>query len=220
MPHDRPVARVLWRLAPLVAVVLLSCGRDGSRSDAASIVIVVRDSTARDGSLEALALPVDPASLRLAPPSRAGDERQRLADSAAALDARFQSSRDALNDRARAMYGQDVRTREYASRWDAFRRDELTADALRRERDRVRMRLRRAGGDVAAGGGPPRDSILARARDGGRTPVHAPLRGGSVTLSLAPGAWWIGIGPAGAVPVRFEVHQARPGTSDTVRLDR
>lgn len=69
-----------------------------------------------------------------------------LVDSLAALDARWQRERAALNEESRSLDSLDRHSAEYARRFDAWRRRARAADSLRVARDRLRAR----------GGAPPR----------------------------------------------------------------
>lgn len=64
-----------------------------------------------------------------------------LADSAAALDRRWQSERAALNSESRALDTLDRRGADYARRFDAWRVRARAADSIRVARDKLRARL-------------------------------------------------------------------------------
>jgi hypothetical protein len=78
----------------------------------------------------------DPAAAR--PP--ADSAARALGDSAAALDARFQAERTALNAESRRLDSLDRRSADYARRFDAWRLRARAADSLRIARDRLRAR--------------------------------------------------------------------------------
>ena len=95
---------------------------------------VEHDSTPAVAAVEVAAIPDGPV----------GDSMRRaatIADSARAVDIRFQALRDSINAAAAALTG-DRRSREYARAWDALRIRTVAAESLRAERDRI---LRRAG---------------------------------------------------------------------------
>ena len=111
-------------LAPS-AVALGSCGR----RDAAPATNGSAPADTRQVGNSSRADPASPARV--------------LGDSAAALDARFQSLRDSLNRESRALDPLDRRSADYARRFDAWRAHARTADSLRVARDRLRTRLAR-----------------------------------------------------------------------------
>jgi len=76
------------------------------------------------------------------PPTSVAPPADPLADSADALDRRFQELRSAINRDARALAGSalDRRSAAYATRFDELRRRTLAAESLRVTRDQLRRR--------------------------------------------------------------------------------
>jgi hypothetical protein len=186
----------------MLHVVVLFSVAASCRGNAADATVIVLDSSSGRDSLEVVALPVDPASLRsstprpdsITPPANA-------ADSIAALDARFQQERTALNAEAVALQPGDRRSPGYSQRFEAWRRRAVAADSLRALRDRLRARLRRPATPVTKAESTIRAKLLRATSADGRTPRVRPLAGGdSVSLDLSRGDWWVGIGDAGGVP--------------------
>lgn len=205
-------------------------------------VTVVVDTTNSGGALEVLALPVNPAAIQLpseiietdAPGTPRGDSIARfiaLRDSAAALDERFQRERASLNAEAARFDSLERTSAAYARAWDAHRARLREAERLRATRDRVRERVTSMAarlGDAV----PPDDSVrraavraswrevFEGARDETRRTVVTELRGGSATLALTPGQWWIGATQRGDVPASFVPVDVGVRVRDTVRIRR
>lgn len=72
-------------------------------------------------------------------------------DSIAALDARFQQERAALNAEALALRSRDRHSPEYAKRFDAWHRRAVAADSIRALRDRMRAGRARSAAPAAKG---------------------------------------------------------------------
>jgi hypothetical protein len=185
----------------LHVVALLSIAAS-CRANAADATVIVLDTSAGRDSLEVVALPLDPASLRspkagldsLAVPSTA-------ADSIAALDTRFQQARTALNAEAGALQPGDRHSAEYSQRFDAWRRRAIAADSLRALRDKLRARSRRSPLLSAKGESTLRATLLSAASTDGRAAIVRRLTlGDSVSLDLSRGDWWVGVADAGGVP--------------------
>ena len=206
-------------------------------------VTVVVDTTGSGGTLEVLALPVDPATIELPVEiiaSSAGigtpraDSIARFVatrDSAAMLDARFQRERTALNSEAGRFAALDRSSTEYARAWDAHRSRLVEAERLRTTRDRLRERVASIAarlGDAA----PPDDSTrraaanaarrqaLDAASDGQRSAERAPVRAGTAMLTLDAGRWWLGTSWRGEPPATFTRVDVEAGARDTIRLRR
>ena len=177
-----------------------------------------------------IAVPVDPQSLvRRAVTSRpsATDSASlldRLSDSAATLDARFQSERDALNREARSLAGIDRRAGEYHAQYDAFRKREIAAESLRQARDRLRARVTPLATRFAAAanaGGVVQTSRrldVEAATNGVRHTVVTAAQHDTISLRLPDGTWWLGVASRGLVPLvwtKVEVPSAK-----SVILDR
>ena len=203
-------------------------------------VTVVVDTTGSGGTLEVLALPVNPAAIQLPteiietdrPGTPRGDSIARFVavrDSAAALDDRFQRERASLNAEAARFDSLERTSAAYARAWDAHRARLVDAERLRTTRDRLRARV----ASLAAGLGdavPPDDStrraaartawreVLDAASEGERRTEHADLRDGTATLTLAPGQWWIGVAARGDVPASFVPTDVTAGMRDTLRV--
>lgn len=229
MPHWYERSRLAARgVSPVALLWVLACARDGE-------VTVLLDTTSVPTASVVLAVPVDPETLRTPPVSSratgaAADTLTRfiaLRDSTAALDARFQAVRAALNAEARDMSSLDRRTPAYARRFDAFRARELAADSLRTARDRQRSRETRQRTLLAhllpspdaerLASSAYRTALLA-ARVESRRGTSVTVSGTATRLSLAPGSWWIGIASAGGAPAIFQRIEVREGVRDTLRV--
>jgi hypothetical protein len=201
------------------ALIALGCARSGD-------VVVVIDSTMRGESVEVVALPADPlqqASANAAPARDSLARLRRLDDSAMALDARFRALRDTLSGEVRALDSTDRRTRRYAVRYAEIRRRTLGAEALRSDRDSVRrradmLRSRLGARAATAAATPSAEDDAASASGGGRRAERRPIRDGALTLSLAPGRWWIGAARSGAQPTHYDSVTVRHAATDTVYL--
>ncbi|HWE41802.1 MAG TPA: hypothetical protein VG432_04810 [Gemmatimonadaceae bacterium] len=142
----------------MLHVIALLSILPGCRGNAADATVIVPDSSSGRDSLEVVAPPGDPASPRSSNPvPDPVAASATAADSVAALDARFQQERTALNAESRAMQSGDRRSPGYAQRFDAWRRRALAADSIRALRDKLRARSRRSAppattGRAAAGG--------------------------------------------------------------------
>lgn len=203
----------------MAVLIALGCARSGD-------VVVVIDSTMRGESVEVVALPVDPLQRASA---NAGPTRDSLArlhgldDSAAVLETRFRALRDTLSSEVRALDTADRRTRPYAVRYAEIRRRTLAAEALRSDRDSIRARadtlrtrlVARAG---SAGTAPTADVDAQAAGADARRAQRRPMHEGALTLSLAPGRWWIGAARLGAQPTHYAAVTVRRGVTDTVHL--
>ena len=203
------------------ALVTLGCSRSGT-------VVVVIDTTMLAEAVEVVALPDDPsdvaaATVRTLPaPADSISRLRMLDDSAAVIDARFRSLRDAVNNDVTALDTADRRTRSYAVRYAAVRRRTAEAERLRAMRDSLRQR----GEDLRARLGPragdSRTSPTEEARAGSRTidrsAERRPMRDGAATLSLAAGRWWVGVARPGAEPARYDSLTVRRGETDTIRV--
>ena len=164
--------------------------------------MIVLDSSSGRDSLEVVALPVDPASLRS---PKAGPHplapATSTADSVAALDARFQQERIAVNAQAIALQSGDRRSAEYSKRFDAWHRRAVAADSMRALRDKLRARSRLSAIPAAKGESTLRAKILRASSADGRAPVVRRVAGGdSVTLDLSGAEWWVGVADVGGVP--------------------
>ena len=224
------VARVVR--AALLVLTSLPCasaigactgrGEPGGRGELTVVLDSIRSGHAR----EVVIVPADPDAL-LVPPTLASplspahaDSVTRwraLTDSASVLDRRFQKERDAINREARAMEGGDRRSIGYVRRYDALQVRTVAAESLRTTRDRVRQRAaaRRPSGVAAPSPAAARARLLA-ATDGERRARTLRPGRGSVSLRLAPGAWWIGVADPGDVPPSFTRITLRAGARDTV----
>jgi hypothetical protein len=143
-------------------------------------------------------------------------------DSVAMLESRFRALRDTLTRAVRMLDTADRTTRAYAVRYAEIRRRTLAAEAIRASRDSLRRReeaLRMSLGDRAPGPSPEMDGpASAAANADSRTPVRAMTIDGTVTLSLAPGAWSIGLAPGGAHASTPQSVMVKRGTTQTVRI--
>jgi hypothetical protein len=211
----------------------MACSRDRG-----SELTVLLDTTPPRRVVEALFLPADPATIGSLTPARSAALRpstadsvaryERLADSIEQLDRSFQQLRDSLNREARALDAVDRRSRAYAERFFAFRRRKMEAEGMRHARDRLRSRAATMRGRLAA-------TLHARERSGSddtrrrrgaldslvadtRRARAVPLSAGTMTGSLEPGVWWVGIAPQGGLPDRFERVVLRRGARDTLRF--
>lgn len=159
---------------------------------------------------EVIAVPVDPTALlrdsvSTSPPRTPRDSTVRAyRDSVLALDQRFQAERAALNREARSLAALDRRTREYHTRYDAFRKREMDAESLRTTRDRLRAHV----GRVESPSDTPRAgsvNFTARfaidaATDGTRQTVVSRAEQDTVVLPLSRGRWWVGVARERAIP--------------------
>jgi hypothetical protein len=200
------------------ALIALGCARSGD-------VVVVIDSTMRGESVEVVALPADPlqhASANAGPARDSLARLRRLDDSAMTLDARFRAVRDTLSGEVRALDTADRRTRRYAVRYAEIRRRTLAAEALRSDRDSVRTRAdllrRRLGVRAATAAATPSAEDDAASASDRRRAERRPMRDGALTLSLAPGRWWIGAARSGAQPTHYDSVTVRHAATDTVYL--
>lgn len=178
-------------------------------------------------SVEVVALPVAVrnVSSRDLAPAAPDDSLARLRaidDSAASLETRFRDLRAAITSQVAAIDTIDRRSRAYATRYDAIVRQTRDAEEVRAKRDslragaeRLRARLGQRAGTVADA-----PTTIDPRGDGGDESAmqRHRIRGGSVTLSLAPGAWWIGVARAGSEPVRYDSLTVRTGATDTLDL--
>ena len=200
------------------ALIALGCARSGD-------VVVVIDSTMRGESVEVVALPVDPlqrASANAGPARDSLARLHRLDDSAAVLETRFRALRDTLSSEVRALDTADRRTRPYAVRYAEIRRRTLGAEALRSDRDSIRARADTLRTRLVARAGSAATAVTAdvdaRAVTDGRRAQRRPMHEGALTLSLAPGRWWIGAAKLGAQPTHYAAVTVRRGATDTVHL--
>jgi hypothetical protein len=180
----------------------LACG------DARGSLVILSDTTAAPAVRVVVALPFDPAALPLvaaAPlPDGPHGDSVRLAiarhDSAARADAAFQRARTAANDAARSLARLDRASDGYEARYSAWWALADSAERLRATRDRVGRRLEAL--NTRLGPAAPelnggahrtrsRTSADSGARAAGRDLEAATLRGGSASVSLPPGEWWI-----------------------------
>lgn len=190
-------------MLPVVVLLWIAASCRGNAADAT--VIVLDSSSARD-SLEVVALPVDPASLH-SPQERSDPPRSRAtaADSLAAVDARFQQERAALDAEAVALRSGDRRSREYSRRFDAWHRRAVAADSMRALRDRLRARSLRVQLPAAEGKSTLRAMMLKATAPDGRAPiVRALARGDSVSVDLTHGEWWVGVANTDDVPSSWQ----------------
>ena len=205
------------------ALIALGCARSGD-------VVVMIDSTMRGESVEVVALPVDPFQLAPADARTTTDltdsisRLRRLDQSAAAIDVRFGALRDTLSSEVRALDTPDRRTRAYAVRYAEIRRRTLAAEALRSTRDSLRAhadilrsRLGTRAGSAATTPSAGGDGAAISSTDR-RRPQRRPARQHAVTLSLAPGPWWIGVARAGAQPTHYDSVTVRRGLTDTIAM--
>ena len=232
--HCRQAAPVVVARAKCAAILLVTslpfasalgaCADRGPRGE----LTVVLDSIRADRPLEVVLVPADPASL-LAPPDSAPPaprERadsiarwRRLADSASALDRRFQSERDAINREVRAMEGGDRRSTDYARRFDDVQRRTFAAESLRTMRDGLRRRaaLHRPAGATEPPAAPEARARLLAAADGARRAHTLRIGREPLSLRLPPGPWWIGVADTADVPGSFTRFEVRAGARDTIR---
>jgi hypothetical protein len=172
--------------------------------------------------VEVVALPAD---LLQSASANAGPARDSLArlrtldDSAEALETRFRALRDTLSGEVRALETADRRTRSYAVRYAEIRRRTLAAETLRSNRDSIRARADALRARLSARSAAPVADGDARVTSAdGRRAERRPMQGRALTLSLAPGRWWIGAATFGAQPMRYESVTVRRGVTDTVHL--
>jgi uncharacterized lipoprotein NlpE involved in copper resistance len=186
---SRPMLHVVAMLA-----IVASCR---ARADDATMIVL--DSSAGRDSLEVVALPIDPASLRSSP-AKPLSAASTAADSLTTLDARFQEQRTALNAEARALEVADRRSPEYSGRFDAWHRHAVTADSLRARRDKLRVRALHSAELAGNAESTLRATLLSARSSDGRAAIRRVLAGGdSVALDLSNGDWWVGA----AVPPRI-----------------
>jgi hypothetical protein len=193
-------------LASLASLVLLACGHRDPAADAE--LTIVLDSIAARGGVEVVALPVDPSSLTRA--------ALMTPDSAERLDAAFQRRRDSLNRAALAFSGLDRRSSDYARRYDDFDHGALAAESLRAERDRLRRTHDGSRAPVPRAADSARAAAIRGATDGTRQARTARSSGSPVTLTLAPGRWWIGL--QSMPTTAFRAATVVAGARDTLRL--
>jgi hypothetical protein len=222
MPHDGqvlPLAALRGAAALMGVLIVVGCTGSGD-------VVVVLDSTMGMDSVEVVALPTKPRNdaafaARLSPATSDSVSRlQSLDDSAAALETRFRVLRDSLNAEVQALDTADRRTRSYEARYAAIRRRTLAAETLRASRDSVRTRADRLRARLGPRAGTPAESP-ARDTDqatDGRGPERRTLRNDTLTLSLPPGPWWIGVARHGKAPARYDSLTVERGVVDTIRL--
>jgi hypothetical protein len=194
---------------PLMLVLGCSSGRE------VSSLTVVLDTNQPRAEREVIAIPVDPASLRLPTAAVTSSSRARtdslsrlasLSDSVQLADERFQAMRDSLNVESRSMERLDRHTAEYASRYDIFRRRTTQAESIRVARDRARQRLAPLAARISASGGmsAEEESTLRSSIDAlsvqGRRAVSVKSQRDTVRLALGDGTWWIGVGANGHLP--------------------
>lgn len=197
---------------------------------------MVVDSTVARGALEVLALPLDPATLRLpyariAPAGAAADSVARytaLRDSVSTLDDAFGRARAALNRDAEAFRGGDRRAADYARRYAAWSERAATTERVLAARDRGRARLVKLHDRLSeplraslAGraGSVPADVVDSAVAATSRPVVRARLGGGSARLQLTGGEWWVTVAErGGTVRVPAMRRSVAPGDRDTVRL--
>lgn len=230
MKHCRLALPVAARCWPPVALLLaLACAPDPG--DATLLL----DSTLLRESLEVVAVPVDPLSLRprLSAPALPASLADTMAvaaalrDSAVRLDAAFQREREELNVEARllqALPPPDRRSAAYARRYASFISRLQPAQLARIQRDSMHSRANRLLAASAATG-EVRDqhatdssarAALLVAGDGHRRTIVVPATS-IVRMRLASGDWWIGLGTPGRLPARFH-HVRLAGDGDTVRI--
>ena len=224
MPHVGQILPLAVRPAAAVlmfALIAAGCARSGD-------VVVVIDSTMRDGTVEVVALPLEPssnASGGARRPTSALDSNARLIslrDSAATLDERFRKLRDTLRGEVRSLDSADRTTRAYAVRYADIRRRTLGAEALRSARDSVRAREEKLRLALGARADSSARSASATGRSpssgDGRHPVRSSASSGRVTLSLAPGDWAIGLAKPGSDPTTHDAVTVRRGTTQTLHV--
>ncbi len=206
----------------MVALITVGCARSGD-------VVILIDSTMLAEPVEVVAVPVaaSVSSRESTPRSSPATERDprltSIRDSAAALDARFRALRDTLGREVGAIDTADRRTRAYAVRYAEIRRRTLAAEAVRAARDSARRReeaLRVSLDSPQPVGEPRRGTTALPETNGadGRAAVRVPAVGATVTLSLAPGEWSIGIATRGSEPRVRDAVTVRRGSTDTVRI--
>ena len=202
------------------ALITLGCTRSGD-------VVVMIDSTMPADSVEVVALAaerhrVSSDDRTAAPPGDSVARLRALDDSAASLEMRFRDLRAALTSDVADIDTMDRRSQEYATRYDAIVRRTRDAEQVRTDRDSTRARAERLRARLGpraepAGGTPATRVASADTRDEPRSERRR-VRGRSVTLSLAPGNWWIGVARAGGTPLRYDSVTVRQGTTDTLDL--
>ena len=194
-------------------------------------VVVVLDSTMRAEPVEVVAVPglALPAAEAVGNSRSGGGESphaerlRALTDSASVLASRFTHLRDSLNGEVAALERMDRRSRPYAVKYAEIRRRTLVAEHVRALRDSVRSQasalrvaagIHAPGSDPAAGGpGAPREPV-----NDSSSIVRYPVQDSTVTLSLRPGRWSIGVARPGATAASWEVVSVIRGSSDTLRL--
>ena len=167
--------------------------------------MIVLDSSSGRDSLEVVALPVDPAPLLSSKTaSDSAADAATAADTIAALEARFQQERTALNAEAVALQTGDRHSAPYSRRFDAWRRRAIAADSLRALRDKLRARSQRPAPPAAKGESTLRATMLNASSTDGRTAIVRRLVvADSVSLDLSRGDWWVGVAEAGSVPANW-----------------
>ncbi|MGI9077234.1 MAG: hypothetical protein ACR2G6_07890 [Gemmatimonadaceae bacterium] len=188
-------------------------------------------------ALEVLALPFDPATIRMpsrvsangAPSFPAPPGVAAVRDSAIQLDATFQRSRVTLNREALAMHRAERASTSYARAFDLWSKRALEAEEIRTTRDRLRARLAASGaeketGTLSSSYLPLQNRLAlaqidAAARRNSDDIVRATVRNGVATLMLTAGAWWIALtfedGTALVYPQKISIAAAM---RDTLRL--
>jgi hypothetical protein len=218
-----PRARRFILLGALLIAV--ACERSGE-------VTVLIDSTWSREGLEAVFLPVDPATLAAGEaPRKSAAQADSIAtlstleDSSAKLDASFLELRNELNAESEALARGDRRSSEYAKRYDEFRPRASRAESLRAARDKLLEKAalyRRALATVL-----PDSARLVKlsqearrriddAESEGRRARSGRITDRRVSVSLEPGEWWVGVGEADRRPLRFERVSVAAGRRDTV----
>lgn len=216
-----------WALALAAALPACDAGRTS--------LVVLSDSTAATAPRVVVALPFDPAALPAPAPAALPDgprgDSVRLAlarrDSALHADAAWQDARTTANDAARALASLDRRTPEYARRFDAWRQLADDAESLRARRDALSERLtrlsQRLGDDARHLDATPatrsRQAADSAASAMGREIAEATLQGGTATLELSDGEWWLAhTVEDGALRVPAIQRVVLSGAPDTVDL--
>jgi hypothetical protein len=215
------------RVSTLALLVVLGCpSNDGS------ILVLV----AHDSARVVIASPIDPRTVRAAPPPRSASEAvtksiaryYAVADSADSLDAAFRRTRDSLNREARSLTGDDRRTSEYGERFDRYLAGVALATRTREARDRARRRAATlhaqlgpyAPDRVARRGGPGslRAALDSAAQATGRRIHRVPLRDRRGLVDVTPGTWWLALESAHGTISNVTRHDAKAGARDTIRM--
>jgi hypothetical protein len=217
-------ARCVSTLALLVVV--------GCPSSEPSILVLVADDSAR----AVIASPVDPRTVRAAPPSRSVSEAvtksiaryYAVSDSADSLDAAFRSTRDSLNRDARALTSADRRSSAYGERFDRYLARVAAATRTREARDRARRRAATLHAQLGANApdrtarrpGPAslHAALDSVARATGRRIHRIPLRNRRGVVEVTPGTWWLALESAQGTISNVTRHDAQAGARDTIRI--